>query len=89
MAQMMKCGHAANATNKLDQPCCVICIGIDPGAEIIDDSPVDLTGRIAICSQHKMSAGLGRAPSSQNLPFFKHNPNGEFDSYYCGCWGWD
>lgn len=79
---MMKCGHASNAT-KNGKPCCVICIGLTPDAEIVADTP-DLTGRIARCSYCKKEA-----PSSLGLAFFLHLPDREYDDYYCGCCGWD
>lgn len=94
-APMMKCGHAANATRE-GQPVCVICFGIVPGADVVDDSPPDLTGRFAICS-YVRDASLGHSgkyagrkdpvPSSPKLAFFQHHPDREFDEYYCGCWG--
>lgn len=46
---MMKCGHAANATDSLGNPACAICVGLTPNANIIAGSP-DLTGRLAKCS---------------------------------------
>lgn len=30
-----------------------------------------------------------KAPSSLKLPDFRHQPDQPFDSYYCGCFGWD
>lgn len=33
--------------------------------------------------------GRSFAPSSLNLPFFKHQPDKPEDEYYCGCMGWD
>jgi hypothetical protein len=78
---LMMCGHAANATHNGD-PACVICVGIDPGALVIDASPPDLTGRLAKCSY----CGSER-PSSTDLPFFEHRESGDY--YYCGCRGWD
>lgn len=83
---MMMCGHAANATNALNEPACAICVGIDAGAEIVNDSPPDLSGREAICSygcKHSIRS------SSTNLAFFEHRPQAQYDVYYCGCWGWD
>jgi hypothetical protein len=121
---MMVCGHVANAVDSKGSPCCVICIGIFPGAETVANTP-DLTYRIAQCT-----CGA-KVPSATNLAFFEflgdgspkaletcrkchyslwahkpHNqipfegapfanctfePNGgfTFDSYYCGCRGWD
>lgn len=61
---MMKCGHAANATHN-GKPSCVICAGIHPGAEVVDDSPPSLEGRTARCSCGK------ERPSDQALPFFE------------------
>ena len=29
------------------------------------------------------------APSSFDLPFFKHQPDKPHDEHYCGCFGWD
>ena len=79
---MMKCGHAANAECD-GKPCCVICIGLNPGAEIVDDMP-DLSTRKAKCGY------CGReAQSSTSLAFFSHRPGQPCDSYYCGCFGWD
>jgi hypothetical protein len=31
----------------------------------------------------------GEQPSANPLPFFRPRPDAEFDSYYCGCYGWD
>lgn len=63
----------------------------------------NLEGRIAKCGFCKK--GIGRnnecddcrgkskcecqKPSSVDLAFFKYQPDEEFDSYYCGCIGWD
>lgn len=44
------------------------------------------------------SAGCGlrngcrcKMPSDgdRRLAFFEHRPESPFDSFYCGCWGWD
>lgn len=83
MSVMMKCGHAANAENGKGDPCCVICYGIVPGADEIDDSPPSLEGRMSKCCNKSI------VPSSPSLAFFKHYPDREFDSHYCGCRGWD
>jgi hypothetical protein len=87
---MMKCGHSANGTLmakggvKLEQPapCCVIC----DCHELAEEAP-SLEGRIAKCC-YKMSC-KNTAPSTDNLAFFQHHPDEEFDEYYCGCEGWD
>lgn len=81
---LMKCGHTANAVSN-GKPCCAICFGIDEGATEIADTVPDLTGRKAKCFY-----GCGKiADSSYSLPFFEYKPNSEYDSYYCGCEGWD
>lgn len=83
MNPMMKCGHAANATSKrdgeVDLPCCAICVCF-----VVAEKQPDLTGRQARCSCFR------KEPSDpQKLAFFEHRPESEFDSYYCGCNGWD
>lgn len=80
---MMKCGHAANATNGEGKPVCVICIGIKPGAIEVDTTP-SLAGRQAQCVYDKTIC-----PSDSELPFFESTPDKPFDSFYCGCRGWD
>lgn len=82
MGQVMKCGHAAQSAEG-----CVIC-------DCVDVAPQpDLTGRRARCVYHaaphtKYECAKER-DSDRGMGFFKYNPDGEFDSYYCGCWGWD
>ena len=80
---MMKCGHAANATHN-GKPVCAICFGFTPDAQIVADTAPDLTGRKARCGY------CGKLTDSKiSLPFFEYRPNCKYDSYYCGCWGWD
>lgn len=85
MPVMMRCGHAANATNDGFRVC-VICYGIKPGADEIDNTPPDLTGRMAKCD-------CGRTvPSSIDLPFFQYGSwsgKAPYDRFYCGHAGWD
>ena len=73
----MKCGHAAMAIDGDNNPCCVICHG-SPGANIIDDSPPDLTGRLAKC-------GCGNTrESSIGLAFFEYKgPTSYASKYMC------
>jgi hypothetical protein len=102
---MMKCGHAAQGTDGDGNPVCVICFGIRSGATEVDDSPPDLTGRMARCVYYgsraegrNMECGRGckrgqpcqcERPSSLDLAFFEHTPDLAYDKFYCGCWGWD
>ena len=79
---MMKCGHAANAVNGHGKPSCVICVGIHPGAEVVDEDVEIAEGRIAKCFDCKKEA-----PSSTALPFFEHRSDSNRDNFYCGCRG--
>jgi hypothetical protein len=81
---MMKCGHAANSTSN-GKPACVICAGIKPGWNEIDTEAPSLEGRKARCGQCQHIVNS----NSDKLAFFEHRPEREFDSYYCGCRGWD
>lgn len=75
----MKCGHIANATTDTGKPCCAIC-----NCHEIDNKTFNLVGRKAKCSW------CGHIEDSNaNLPFFQSKPNSNYDSYYCGCGGWD
>lgn len=82
-APMMGCGHSANG-KRGDDPVCVICFGIKPGANVIADGP-DLSNRQARCACGQL------AESSTKLPFFQYRPDGAtgMDGFYCGHGGWD
>lgn len=82
---MMKCGHVANGIDKMGNPVCLICISDLKEAKIIDNSPLpDLTGRQAKCLD------CGKiVESSLGLVFFDYRPKHAFDSFYCGCKGWE
>lgn len=97
----MKCGHSANATRE-GEPVCAVCLGIVPGADVVDTDAPDLSGRMARCSYARPGTVTHRGggqyasrefpsavASSPNLAFFKAEPEQAEDSYYCGCWGWD
>lgn len=83
----MKCGHTANARTQDGKPCCVLCVGIHPGATEIDHEVLGnegLEGRKARCPYcHNTTE------SQWHLPFFEHKPESEYDEYYDGCFGWD
>jgi hypothetical protein len=84
---IMKCGHTANATTTIDNEtihCCVICAGMTKENIILQDKQPDLKNRKAKCDYCKKTA-----KSNANLPFFEHKPEQKYDSYYCGCFGWD
>ena len=92
MSKMMKCGHAAQAVNGKGEPVCVICVGINPGATVVDDAPPSLAGRMAECSYRRPGPypeNHRAVPSDPGLPFFEHRPDSPTDRYYCGCFGWD
>lgn len=81
---VMKCGHVANARNVLGDPLCVICLGVHPGASEVDWEAHPREYRKAKCRY----CGTITESSTQ-LPFYQYRPNDEYDSYYCGCRGWD
>lgn len=83
---MMACGHAAQGTDGTGSPVCVICFGKPEATQVATDP--DLTGRTARCSYYG-SKCRSEQPSSTSLAFFKHQPDQEYDGYYCGCYGWD
>lgn len=71
------------------------------GTRVVE-TPV-LTDRKARCAYfgrkpHKNESNYGcrgaetcdcEPPSKLGLPFFEHKPDAGFDTFYCGCWGWD
>ena len=79
---LMQCGCRAQAKTLV----CVVHLGIAPGAETPVAAP-DLTGREARCSYRHHPRGT--VASSLDLAFFTYHPDRPYDSYYCGCWGWD
>lgn len=80
---MMRCGHAANAESD-GKPHCVMCHGIRPGFDEIDEAPPSLVGRKAKCAYCKTTLD-----SSPTLAFFESTPLLPNDQFYCGCRGWD
>jgi len=80
---MMKCGHTAQGVNEKDQPVCVICFGIVPGATEVDIQP-SLIGRIAVC------ACGNSEPSDTGLPFFQYLGEGSGEATnLCECGFYD
>ena len=80
---LMACGHVAQGYTNDGKPACVICTGIDKGAQIEVKPLPTLMNRKAVCSCGNT------AKSSYRLPFFKYCPDKEYDEYYCGCRGWN
>ena len=79
---MMKCGHTANSYKIVKDkkiPGCVICNCFE-----VAESKPSLEGRTACCTECNNTV-----PSSWDLPFFRYREDAQFDSYYCGCHGWD
>lgn len=83
MTALMKCGHSAQGRKGNGRPVCVICYGLDPGADQVADSP-DLSSRDARCYYCKRVT-----KSNVELPFFTYQPEDPLDDYYCGCHGWN
>ncbi len=81
---LMKCGCAAQGTDRNGDPVCVVHFGLDIGATEKVKTP-HLTGRKARCSY----GNHGITASDLRLAFFEYKPDQETDRYYCGCWGWD
>ena len=80
---LMRCGHAAQATDRDGHPVCVICYGLRAGAAQLGE-PVHLRDRKARCVYCKKEAA-----SDPGLPFFEYRPDDEADLFYCGCFGWE
>ena len=83
----MECGHVANAKDENGKPVCVICAGYNEGAYLIEkeaEGTEGLEDRKARCAYCR-----DVCESRWNLPFFEYRPDNEYDSYYCGCRGWD
>lgn len=85
---LMKCGHSANSTKQIavddEIPYCVIC----DCEEIVGEVDTFVTqGRKAKCCYYCSCHNI--VDSEPGLPFFKMQPDQEYDSYYCGCEGWD
>lgn len=80
---LMKCGHTTSIKDSDGNYVCPICVGLTPNARIAEEKKVDLKNRTAKCT-----CGCER-PSNYNLPFFEYCPNSQYDSFYCGCRGWD
>lgn len=80
---LMKCGCAANGQRQIGEgamlPACLT-HGITEPAPA---SP-NLADRQATCEYCTT-----KKPSSLALPFFSYRAGKVFDSYYCGCRGWD
>lgn len=84
---LMKCGHVANAKDENGSSCCAICAPRSEAFQIAKhcEGNDGLEGRSARCIYN-----CGKKIESKwELPFFKYQPDQEFDSYYCGCFGWD
>ncbi len=78
---MMKCGHAANATNGEGKPSCAICAGINPGAEEVDTAPPGLTDRQARCPCGRLAPSDPKA-----LAFFEYcGPGSREATDICKC----
>lgn len=75
---IMKCGCVANATYN-GKPYC-----FTHDCDQVEKNFPDLSNRIAKCSMCN-----NHEKSSENLPFFRHRPDCDFDDYYCGCGGWE
>lgn len=79
---MLKCGcRAVGSLTTTTGERVPYCVTHDCGE--VAPNP-DLTGREARCPYCKHVR-----ESKTDLPFFMYRPEAEYDSYYCGCRGWD
>jgi len=76
---LMKCGCIAQGKTSNDKSICITHM-----EKIPMEDPPDLSERVARCEQKCKSV-----QSSPDLPFFVYQPDREFDTYYCGCRGWN
>jgi len=76
----MKCGCVSSANTPQGEPVCIVhnCF------EIAEYNLNMLKKRKAKCDYCK-----NKKQSALDLPFFEYKPEFDFDSYYCGCRGWD
>lgn len=84
---MMACGHTASGViSESGKLCCAGCFGISPEAERVVPRPEGLAKREAMCPYCER-----RVPSDSRSAeaFFEYRPDRDFDSFYCGCRGWD
>ena len=82
MIYLMRCGHTNNAVTDLKAPVCVICGCIEVVRAC--EGTEGLEGRKAVC----LDCGK-KTVSEWSLAFFRHCPDTEHDTWYCGCRGWD
>jgi len=79
----MKCGHVSQGLDRDGNYACKLCYPRPDSLIIVKEMP-SLEGRKAKCSD------CGKiVESSYDLPFFKYRNGEKFDSYYCGCCGWN
>lgn len=82
MMYLMKCGHVSNAVTGGGKPACAVCGCVDVARGCAGTE--GLEGRKARCFD------CGRETDSRwSLDFFRHCPDREHDTWYCGCRGWD
>jgi len=77
---MMKCGHRAQSQNGDGALLCIICAGINEGADKVAEEVTKK--RIAECSCGSLASSL------ESIAFYKKNKPSELDEYYCGHSGW-
>lgn len=83
--ELMECGHVANAREvKPDGTSiayCVICGCTKVSAKNIDRVSENKQAKCIYCGDLVVS--------DHQLAFFRSIPEQQYDSYYCGCRGWD
>jgi len=77
---LMHCGCVAQAVDGANRPVCLM----HQCRKLAREQAPNLDGRMARCTDCQRTT-----ESSTSLPFFKHHPTGGWDTYYCGCRGWN
>ena len=81
----MKCGHKAVGEDKFGKPICPMCL-----CDEVDPNIPELAGRKAKCTHcGAMRDEINADGELVRLPFFRYQPDMEYDAFYDGCYGWD
>lgn len=77
----MQCGHTATSLDDNNNPFCALCSGLNDGFnQVVHHKWEGRTARCVYCDS--------TTESNAELPLFMYNPDGQYDSYYCGCRDW-
>ena len=81
----MKCGHKAVGEDEFGRQMCPMCLCW----EVAPNVP-ELADRKAKCTHcGALRDELNSDGEPIRLPFFRYQPDMEYDAFYDGCFGWD